>query len=84
MKQLGPPHRRFVVQTCAAEQSARIQLAPQKDWEANKPDQLAKVLGILKPIAEKHGVTLADVIVLAGNVGVEDATAWMCRSFPTR
>ena len=53
---------------------ARIQLAPQKDWEANKPDQLAKVLGILKPIAEKHGASLADVIVLAGNVGVEDAS----------
>ena len=53
---------------------ARIQLAPQKDWEANKPDQLAKVLGILKPFAEKHGASLADVIVLAGNVGVEDAS----------
>jgi len=53
---------------------ARIQLAPQKDWEANKPDQLAKVLDILKPIAEKHGASLADVIVLAGNVGVEDAS----------
>ena len=53
---------------------ARIQLAPQKNWEANKPDQLAKVLGILKPIAEKHGASLADVIVLAGNVGVEDAS----------
>ena len=53
---------------------ARIQLAPQKDWEANKPVQLAKVLGILKPIAEKHGASLADVIVLAGNVGVEDAS----------
>ena len=53
---------------------ARIQLAPQKDWEANKPAQLAKVLGILKPIAEKHGASLADVIVLAGNVGVEDAS----------
>ena len=53
---------------------ARIQLAPQKDWEANKPDQLAKVLGILKPIAEKHDASLADVIVLAGNVGVEDAS----------
>ena len=53
---------------------ARIQLAPQKDWEANKPDQLAKVLGILKPISEKHGASLADVIVLAGNVGVEDAS----------
>merc|ERR1712023_129862 len=53
---------------------ARIRLAPQKDWEANKPNQLAKVLGILKPIAEKHGASLADVIVLAGNVGVEDAS----------
>ncbi|MGB1613709.1 MAG: catalase/peroxidase HPI, partial [Candidatus Puniceispirillaceae bacterium] len=53
---------------------ARIQLAPQKDWEANKPAQLAKVLGILKPIAEEHGASLADVIVLAGNVGVEDAS----------
>jgi catalase-peroxidase len=53
---------------------ARIRLFPQKDWEANKPVQLAKVLGILKPIAEKHGASLADVIVLAGNVGVEDAS----------
>ena len=53
---------------------ARIQLAPQKDWEANKPNQLAKVLAILKPIAEKYGASLADVIVLAGNVGVEDAS----------
>ncbi len=53
---------------------ARIQLAPQKDWEANKPAQLARVLAILKPIAEKHGASLADVIVLAGNVGVEDAS----------
>ena len=53
---------------------ARIRLAPQKDWEVNKPTQLAKVLGIVKPIAEKHGASLADVIVLAGNVGVEDAS----------
>ena len=53
---------------------ARVRLAPQKDWEANKPAQLAKVLSILEPIAEQHGASLADVIVLAGNVGVEDAS----------
>ena len=63
---------------------ARIQLAPQKDWEANKPAQLAKVLGILKPIAEKHGASLADVIVLAGNVGVEDASGMEVPFLPGR
>ena len=63
---------------------ARIQLAPQKDWEANKPAQLAKVLGILKPIAEKHGASLADVIVLAGNVGVEDASGMDVPFLPGR
>ena len=63
---------------------ARIQLAPQKDWEANKPGQLAKVLGILRPIAEKHDVSLADVIVLAGNVGVEDASGMDVPFLPGR
>ena len=63
---------------------ARIRLAPQKDWEANKPAQLAKVLGILKPIAEKHGASLADVIVLAGNVGVEDASGMDVPFLPGR
>ena len=63
---------------------ARIQLAPQKDWEANKPDQLAKVLDILKPIAEKHDATLSDVIVLAGNVGVEDASGMDVPFLPGR
>ncbi len=53
---------------------ARIQLAPQKDWEVNKPDQLATVLNVLRPIAEESGASLADVIVLAGNVGLEKAT----------
>ena len=53
---------------------ARIRLAPQKDWEVNKPDQLTKVLGALEPIAEAHGASLADVIVLAGNVGLEQAS----------
>ena len=52
---------------------ARIRLAPQKDWEGNEPARLSKVLGVLQPIAEKHGASLADVIVLAGNVGLEKA-----------
>lgn len=52
---------------------ARIQLAPQKDWEANEPEKLAKVLSVLKPLAEAASVSLADTIVLAGNVGVEKA-----------
>jgi catalase-peroxidase len=52
---------------------ARIRLAPQKDWEGNEPDRLAKVLGVLEPIAAEYGASVADVIVLAGNVGVEKA-----------
>lgn len=50
---------------------ARIRLAPQKDWEGNEPARLARVLSVLEPIAAKFGVSVADVIVLAGNVGVE-------------
>ncbi|MCB2156629.1 catalase/peroxidase HPI [bacterium] len=52
---------------------ARIRLAPQKDWEGNEPKRLAKVLGILEPIAAETGASVADVIVLAGNWGVEQA-----------
>ena len=52
---------------------ARIRLAPQKDWEANKPEQLEKVLKVLEPIADSTGASIADVIVLAGNVGIEKA-----------
>ena len=52
---------------------ARIRLAPQKDWEGNEPARLAKVLQVLEPIASKSGASLADVIVLAGNLGVEQA-----------
>ncbi len=52
---------------------ARIRLAPQKDWEGNEPERLAKVLGVLEPIAQEAGASIADVIVLAGNVGVEQA-----------
>ena len=53
---------------------ARIRLAPQKDWAANKPDQLARVLLVLEPIAADTGASVADVIVLAGNVGIEQAS----------
>jgi catalase-peroxidase len=52
---------------------ARIRLAPQKDWEGNEPARLAKVLAVLEPIAAAAGASVADVIVLAGNVGVEMA-----------
>ncbi|MBW7055235.1 catalase/peroxidase HPI [Paracoccus bogoriensis] len=52
---------------------ARIRLAPQKDWEGNEPARLQKVLSVLEPIAAETGASLADVIVLAGNLGVEQA-----------
>ena len=52
---------------------ARLRLAPQKDWEGNEPERLARVLAALEPIAEEAGASVADVIVLAGNVGVEQA-----------
>ena len=53
---------------------ARIRLAPQKDWEANKPEQLSRVLDVLERIAKESGASVADVIVLAGNVGIEQAS----------
>jgi catalase-peroxidase len=52
---------------------ARIRLAPQKDWEGNEPARLARVLKVLEGIAAGTGASVADVIVLAGNVGVEQA-----------
>ncbi len=52
---------------------ARIRLAPQKDWEGNEPARLSRVLSVLEPIAVETGASVADVIVLAGNVGVEQA-----------
>lgn len=52
---------------------ARIRLAPQKDWEANEPARLSKVLGTLEKIAADTGASVADVIVLAGNVGLEQS-----------
>tara|TARA_E500000331_G_scaffold190395_1_gene183200 strand:+ start:2934 stop:5072 length:2139 start_codon:yes stop_codon:yes gene_type:complete len=53
---------------------ARIRLAPQKDWEANKPEQLSKVLEIYESIAQESGASIADVIILSGNLGIEKAT----------
>jgi catalase-peroxidase len=52
---------------------ARIRLAPQRDWAGNEPQRLAKVLDVLGGIADRAGASLADVIVLAGNVGIEQA-----------
>ena len=52
---------------------ARIRLAPQKDWEGNEPARLARVLAVYEKIAADTGASVADVIVLAGNVGVEQA-----------
>lgn len=52
---------------------ARIRLAPQKDWEGNEPKRLAHVLSILEPIAAEFGISIADTIVLAGNLGIEQA-----------
>ena len=53
---------------------ARIRLAPQKDWEVNKPEQLKKVLEVYETISNDTGASVADVIVLAGNIGIEMAT----------
>jgi catalase-peroxidase len=60
---------------------ARIRLAPQKDWEVNQPERLAKVLNVLELVQREFNqaasggkkVSLADLIVLAGNVGIEQA-----------
>ena len=52
---------------------ARIRLAPQKDWQGNEPERLARVLAVLEPIAAATGASIADVIVLAGNTAIEEA-----------
>ena len=52
---------------------ARIRLAPQKDWKGNEPERLARVLGALEGIAAQTGASVADLIVLAGNLGIEQA-----------
>ncbi len=52
---------------------ARIRLEPQRNWVGNEPQQLAKVLSVLESIAKESGASIADAIVLAGNVGIEKA-----------
>jgi catalase-peroxidase len=52
---------------------ARLRLAPQKDWEGNEPERLARVLPVLEAIAAETGASIADVIVLGGSYGVEQA-----------
>lgn len=52
---------------------ARIRLAPQKDWQGNEPARLTKVLSVLESIATSSGASIADVIVLAGNIGIEQS-----------
>ena len=53
---------------------ARIRLSPQKDWEVNKPEKLKRILGIFENIAKESKISIADTIVLAGNVGIEKAS----------
>ncbi|HAS6546717.1 TPA: catalase/peroxidase HPI [Vibrio parahaemolyticus] len=50
---------------------ARIRLAPQKDWQGNEPERLSRVLAVLESIAAEEGCSVADAIVLAGNLGIE-------------
>jgi catalase-peroxidase len=52
---------------------ARIRLAPQKDWDGNEPARLAKVLAVYEKIASETGASVADVIVLGGNLAIEEA-----------
>ena len=63
---------------------SRIRLEPQKNWEVNKPNQLSKVLNILEGIALEAGASIADVIVLAGNVGIEQASGKTLEFSPGR
>ena len=53
---------------------ARIRLAPQKDWEVNKTEQLEKVLSDYQGVSDDTGVSVADIIVLAGNLAIEKAS----------
>ena len=63
---------------------ARIRLEPQKNWEVNKPSELSKVLEILTDISEKTSGSIADVIVIAGNFGIEKASGKSLEFIPGR
>ena len=52
---------------------ARLRLAPQKDWAGNEPKRLINVLGKLEKVAQETGASVADIIILAGNVGLEQS-----------
>ena len=63
---------------------ARIRLEPQKNWEVNKPSELSKILDIYSNISEKTNASIADIIVLAGNIGIEEATGKSLEFIPGR
>ena len=63
---------------------ARIRLSPQKDWEANKPEELSAILSKFEDISESRGASIADVIVLAGNIGIEMASGMDVPFIPGR
>jgi catalase-peroxidase len=63
---------------------ARIRLAPQKDWEVNNPSQLNKVLDVYQKISNESGASIADIIVLAGNIGIEIASGFEVPFTPGR
>ncbi len=54
---------------------ARVSLSPQKDWDANEPERLSKTLSTLKGISSETGISLADTIILAGNLAIEEAAS---------
>ncbi|MFY8350731.1 catalase/peroxidase HPI [Pseudoalteromonas sp. SSM20] len=54
---------------------AHIRLAPANNWQGNEPEKLAKVLSVYQAISDEHNVSVADVIVLAGNVAIEQAAS---------
>ena len=63
---------------------ARIRLEPQKNWEVNKPNELSKILDVYSDISEKTNASIADIIVLAGNIGIEKATGKSLEFIPGR
>ncbi|MDC1111215.1 catalase/peroxidase HPI [Alphaproteobacteria bacterium] len=63
---------------------ARIRLEPQKNWEVNKPSELSKILDIYSDISEKTNASIADIIVLAGNIGIEEASGKSLEFIPGR
>ena len=63
---------------------ARIRLEPQKNWEVNKPSELSKILDVYSDISEKTNASIADIIVLAGNIGIEEASGKSLEFIPGR